>query len=250
VEQWLVRGGILLLLLGVGIQAHARFGYEQSLRKLQSRLATDEEDSGGLMVSDVPGYIVGWPRRSVETDRHWQQVTYSWRGLTDSYQISMSYDGSEAAPYVLDLMTADPPELDEIEHEVRSPEEQAASAAAATAMHGGGGGGPGSGGPGAGGPGGGGPRPDLMASDADGDGKVSREEAPERMAQFFDRMDANSDGFIDAEEVAEARRRREANGGGGPRGPGGPRERPAAEEPASNAPATDAPADALQTQGQ
>lgn len=258
VEQWLVRGGIVLLLLCVGIQAHARIGYERSLQQLQNKLATDESDAGGLMVSEVPGYIVGWPQRSIEEDRHWRQVTYSWRGLTDSYQIHMSYDDSEETPYVLGLLTADPPEMPEMVYEERSPEEQAAATAPAEGMHGGGGapsaGGPGRGGPGGGGPGGGGPRPDIMASDADGDGKVSREEAPERMAQFFDRMDANSDGFIDAEEVAEARKRRAANGGGpgggGPGGPGpsGPRERPAAEE--STPPASDAPADALQPAGQ
>ena len=86
---------------------------------------------------------------------------------------------------------------------------------------GGEGGGPGAGGPGGQGGGRGGMNP--MQFDADKDGKVSREEAPEPMRNFFDRMDSNSDGFIDAEEVASMRRRFSEGGGqGGPGGSGGP----------------------------
>jgi hypothetical protein len=64
--------------------------------------------------------------------------------------------------------------------------------------------------------GGGGGQRDLMQYDADGDGKVSMDEAPERMRGFFDRMDGNGDGFIDANELQEMRSR--FSGGGGPRG--------------------------------
>ena len=69
---------------------------------------------------------------------------------------------------------------------------------------------------------GGGP-PDLMESDADKDGKVSKDEAPEWMQSFFDKVDANSDGFIDKAEVQQMRSRMRAGAGGGPpgQGPGG-----------------------------
>ncbi|MCH2571506.1 MAG: hypothetical protein MK103_09065 [Planctomycetes bacterium] len=73
------------------------------------------------------------------------------------------------------------------------------------------GGGDGQGGGGGGGQGGGkggGRSFDLMDYDSDGDGKVSKSEAPERLQAFFDRMDPNGDGFIDAEEIAAARQRR------------------------------------------
>ena len=57
-----------------------------------------------------------------------------------------------------------------------------------------------------------------MQYDSDGDGKVSKDEAPERMQGFFDRLDGNGDGFIDQEEVDAMRSR---FGGGGRGGPGG-----------------------------
>ncbi|MBC7854686.1 MAG: hypothetical protein IAF94_14735 [Pirellulaceae bacterium] len=42
----------------------------------------------------------------------------------------------------------------------------------------------------------------LSRLDKDGDGKISKEEAPERMKERFDRLDANKDGFIEADEFA------------------------------------------------
>ena len=38
-------------------------------------------------------------------------------------------------------------------------------------------------------------------SDEDGDGRLSRDELPERMRQRFERMDANGDGYVDREEL-------------------------------------------------
>jgi collagen type III alpha len=57
-----------------------------------------------------------------------------------------------------------------------------------------------------------------MANDANGDGKISRDEAPEYMQRFFDRADGNGDGVVDQAEIEELRSR---FGGGGGR-PGGP----------------------------
>lgn len=59
-----------------------------------------------------------------------------------------------------------------------------------------------------------------MDNDTDGDGRVSRAEAPERMQAFFDRIDTNGDGFIDAAENNAARQRMQS--GGGPPGSGPP----------------------------
>lgn len=80
------------------------------------------------------------------------------------------------------------------------------------------------GGPGKGGPGRGpGKGFDLTELDKDGDGKISRQEAPERMQGFFDMVDTNKDGFLDKAELAAmlAKFRRAKPGATAP-GPGGP----------------------------
>ena len=64
--------------------------------------------------------------------------------------------------------------------------------------------------------------PDMLKRlDTDGDGKISKEEAPERMRERFDQIDTNGDGFIDEAEqkaLLENMRRRFAEGGGRPEG--------------------------------
>ena len=75
---------------------------------------------------------------------------------------------------------------------------------------------PGEPGPDARGPGGG---FNPMQFDLDGDGKVSKEEAPQRMKMFFDRADSNGDGMLEPAEFEKMRSMRPPGAG---RGPGGP----------------------------
>ena len=79
----------------------------------------------------------------------------------------------------------------------------------------------GQGGPG--GPGQGRPNPEEMFKrlDKNGDGKVTKDEAPERMAQNFDKIDKNGDGAITQDELKPP-----GGGQGGPGGQGGDRPSP------------------------
>jgi len=58
---------------------------------------------------------------------------------------------------------------------------------------------------GPGGPGGSDRAARMMRSDADGDGKISREEAPPPLSQRFDQLDADGDGFLTPDEIRATR---------------------------------------------
>ena len=53
----------------------------------------------------------------------------------------------------------------------------------------------------------------MMRRDEDGDGKLSKGEVPPRMAERFDRMDSNQDGFLDQDELQAAADRMRRNMG-------------------------------------
>ena len=63
----------------------------------------------------------------------------------------------------------------------------------------------------------------LTQLDANADGVVTEDEAPEQMKQFFSMIDANADGGIDAEEMQTVIDFRQNQGGGGGGGRGGNR---------------------------
>jgi len=69
----------------------------------------------------------------------------------------------------------------------------------------------------------------AMESDADGDGAISKDEAPERMKRGFDHIDADGNGLIEKSELEEAAKRfgqrggRRGEGQPGDDGPGGKR---------------------------
>ncbi|MFO0886441.1 MAG: hypothetical protein U0894_20060 [Pirellulales bacterium] len=69
---------------------------------------------------------------------------------------------------------------------------------------------------GGGGPGQGMMRPGEMLSrlDKDKDGKLSKEEVPERMRENFSKMDQNGDGFVEPKELEAAMRAMMQRGGG------------------------------------
>lgn len=71
-------------------------------------------------------------------------------------------------------------------------------------------------------------RDQLNRADKDGDGKLSKEEAPDRLKENFDRLDANSDGFLDETERRQLLQRMLQGKG---KRPEGKREEPKREEP-------------------
>ena len=221
-------GGIIVLLVLVGIQARARFGYTMTLNALQDRIAQDEgPNPQPLLVNEVDGLLVGWPKRTDEKpSEHRGLIHLSWRGLTTSYGMTLPYDPSENQPAIMGLETSDAPpepEPEYVDAEAAAPSGMAPGASGppmGAAMHSATPGGP---------PGQGGGR-DPMANDADGDGKLSREEAQGRIAENFDAVDANADGFAELEEINAWR---EAN----PRPQADNPDRPAADDSES----TDSP---------
>ena len=64
----------------------------------------------------------------------------------------------------------------------------------------------------------------IMSNDADGDGKLSKEEAPERLQQRFDNIEANGDGYLEESELQQMMQRFGNRQGRGPGNPGGRRQ--------------------------
>jgi EF hand len=61
----------------------------------------------------------------------------------------------------------------------------------------------------------------LMAFDANGDGKLSKSELPERFQGIFDRGDENKDGFLTPDEIRKVAAAQAAPSDAGPGGRGG-----------------------------
>ena len=55
----------------------------------------------------------------------------------------------------------------------------------------------------------------MKENDADGDRKISNDEAPDKIKRIFDRMDKNQDGFIEESEVGRSRGGSRGGAGGG-----------------------------------
>jgi Ca2+-binding EF-hand superfamily protein len=76
----------------------------------------------------------------------------------------------------------------------------------------------------------------LQQMDTNKDGKISKAEAKDKIALFFEQLDTNKDGYLDREELRKAAGRFLANQGGkGPPGPGAPNRGPEFDDLDKNA---------------
>lgn len=236
-ERVVVWGLIIALVVVVGVEGAARIGYDRSRENILAAMESSEEQMGEvhpLLIDQVRPLLVGFPTETDENDG-WEGTThYVWRGLFRKHGLQLTYRLKSGI--VFGMVSDDaPPEPAVLPRPSLTTEETVEQAV----PRGGGGG-----------EGGQRPRFDPMQSDADGDGKLSRDEVSERLRDAFAEIDTNGDGFLDAEELA-ARRARRGGGGGGGAGRGGNTEggeasappgdrpqRPAAEsaEPAAAAP--------------
>ena len=230
VERFIVWGGIVVLLLLVAVQAHARKGYELTLQALQPLVDDDYEGGVPLPIADIDSHVVGFPSRSEnELSATRTERVYRWRGLRGSYGITLEYNPSIDTPVVTSMVTDGAP-LPEVPEYVESPDDEDPT------MEMPGGGGSPSDDTEGGGPGGGRGQFNPMDNDADGDGMLSREEVSERMLEGFDDNDTNSDGLLDESEIEAMRARmREMFGGGRGDGEGRP-QRPTIEDAGESTP--------------
>ncbi|QDU38229.1 hypothetical protein Mal4_25540 [Maioricimonas rarisocia] len=142
VERVIVYGMIIVLLVLVSIQAHARFGYTMTLNNLKPLIDDDRPDGEPLPITEISDHVVGWPSRSEgEVSSTVKSIEYRWKGLLGkSYGLTLTYN-TLTEPYTVQGMLSDvPPEPDNLpadEPEVDPTETEGESEVAPSAPSGG-----------------------------------------------------------------------------------------------------------------
>jgi hypothetical protein len=224
---WTLIGAMLVL---VAVEASAKFGYDLSRSSLEAAIKTAEDSNTPLLIEQVPALMTGYHRDTTQETEHDGVVTYRWPSLFKQYGLNVRYRSNLRTVVGVSSDNA-PPEQPRIIASAPPEEEEGETAEGAQ-------------GDGQAPPGEGRGRFDPMQYDADKDGRLSKEEvaASNRMSESFARIDTNSDGFADAEELTawRASRLRPAGDEGTPAPEGGSR-RPEADTPAGNAPPGETP---------
>jgi hypothetical protein len=225
VERLVVWGLIAALLIVTGLEGQARLSYSRTLGNLQGALTAAElQSESTFLIDQVPGLIVGSPAVSHESRRFDQLAHYQWKGLFRQYGLHVSYG---TYTKIVTGVTSDDPPADPVAEKLARAVEEAGESVEAT---------------GDSDRGGERPRFDPMQADADGDGRLSPEEAPGRMGEMFATIDKNGDGFLDAAEIEARPRRgfggsRPGDGSGGESGSAPRTDRANARPPLDVAPA-------------
>ncbi len=109
VERLIVWGLIAALLVVAAVEASAKFGYDQTLARLQTALAADEGPDGkGLHIDEVSALLSGFPSRSESDVSGLTRVNYRWPSLFRSYGVQLEYRKSSGN--ILGLATEEAPE--------------------------------------------------------------------------------------------------------------------------------------------
>jgi hypothetical protein len=228
VERVIVWGLIVVLLALVAVEGAAKFGYSRTLNNIEAAFARSESADGQpVMMADMDQLLSGFPAKSVAPGGYEDTATYRWPSLVKDYGLHVVYRPksgiirnyyTDEAPEEKQQAKAAAPSDDEDSRP--EPEADAAAAEGGSQR----------------------PRRDPMQSDADGDGRISREEASERLLQSFDEIDTNSDGYLDIGEFEARRALREAQRAAGGTAEGDAASdrptRPAADAAAPNDPGT------------
>jgi hypothetical protein len=211
-------------LVVVGIEAAAKFGYDRTRSDLQAAITDAESKATPITINQVPQYLSGYYKSSVDKGENRETANYQWNSLFRSYGLHVVY--RTGTGNVIEMYSDNAPEEEQPVRPIAAGEEVPADYdpdAVAGEQ------------PAEGAQDGGGRRQfDPMRNDANGDGKLSLEEASERMKPDFEAIGANKDGFADLEEITAWRAKRDAERGR-PSAEG--TEQPAAEQPGAPPPA-------------
>jgi hypothetical protein len=254
VERVVVWGVIVVGLALIAVQAKAWYSCRESLKRVLDAVRATEAstDISHVTIDSLATVLVGNPEASDEVQGHDGIRHYVWKGLVKDYGIHVRY--GVQSRMVTEVLNDNPP----------PPEQRPVIGTAdGPADAGEQGGPPMTPGEGGGPPGGGRPDFNPMQFDGDGDGRLSRDEAPERMRAVFDQIDTNGDGFLDGEELAARRAQRgprqgppgshDETGSRPPRPPAEgespPPDAPATTPPPAESPATNSPAETTPPEG-
>ncbi len=113
VERAIVWGGIGILLVVVGIEAHGRLGYSSTLKALQGLVEQAEGESEYLTLSAARESIAGFPSEdALESGSVNGTIRLSWFSLLKSYELDLEIELGSDDPMFLGYSTPDAPEDD------------------------------------------------------------------------------------------------------------------------------------------
>lgn len=233
IEKIVVRTLIVALVIFAAIEVRAIRGYTKTLNDVQAALDAADKEQTDLTLEDLSSSMSLFPSQVKSNDEKHLITLKWWSFLRPSgYQIILHTKSDEDNPVVAFLST---PVKDA--EEPRNPQPGPNSGEEGDDEDGDGDG-DGDANAGAGGRGGFSSNAIFEANDKNNDGKLSKDEWPERGAQLLERADEDKDGEVTKDELDKALANRPKRSGGAKRnggrgrsgGPGKRKSRPAVDD--------------------